>query len=78
MQLHLEECMDLIDAALFTGDTFENAANREKLINTAERWLRELKRIEERHGAVVACDQCEAVMIQGVYCHEQGCPNHKT
>lgn len=22
------------------------------------------------------CDQCEAVMIQGVYCHEQGCPNN--
>jgi hypothetical protein len=24
------------------------------------------------------CDQCEALMIQGVYCHETGCPNqHK-
>jgi hypothetical protein len=21
------------------------------------------------------CDQCEAMMIQGVYCHETGCPN---
>lgn len=24
------------------------------------------------------CDQCEAMMIQGVFCHEAGCPNtHK-
>ena len=22
-----------------------------------------------------SCDQCEALMINGVYCHEQGCPN---
>ena len=21
------------------------------------------------------CDQCEAMMINGVFCHEQGCPN---
>jgi hypothetical protein len=21
------------------------------------------------------CDQCAAVMINGVFCHEQGCPN---
>lgn len=21
------------------------------------------------------CDQCEALMINGVYCHEHGCPN---
>ena len=26
----------------------------------------------------VACDQCEAAMINGVFCHETGCPNqHK-
>ena len=23
----------------------------------------------------VSCDQCEAAMINGVFCHEQGCPN---
>jgi hypothetical protein len=22
-----------------------------------------------------SCDQCEALMIQSVYCHEIGCPN---
>jgi len=25
--------------------------------------------------ATVNCDQCEALMINGVYCHEAGCPN---
>lgn len=26
----------------------------------------------------VNCDQCQALMIQGVFCHETGCPNtHK-
>ncbi len=23
------------------------------------------------------CDQCEALMINGVFCHESGCPNSK-
>lgn len=23
----------------------------------------------------IACDQCEAAMINGVFCHEHGCPN---
>ena len=24
----------------------------------------------------VACSQCEAMVINGVGCHERGCPNH--
>ena len=24
------------------------------------------------------CDQCEALMIQGVFCHETGCPNSQS
>jgi hypothetical protein len=23
----------------------------------------------------MGCDQCEAAMINGVFCHETGCPN---
>jgi hypothetical protein len=23
------------------------------------------------------CDQCEAAMINGVFCHETGCPNSR-
>jgi hypothetical protein len=31
--------------------------------------------MKERHPG---CPQCEAMMIQGVFCHETGCPNtHK-
>ena len=26
-------------------------------------------------GANNQCDSCEALMINGVYCHETGCPN---
>ena len=25
--------------------------------------------------AKMHCDQCEALMINGVFCHETGCPN---
>ncbi len=25
----------------------------------------------------IKCDQCEALMINGVFCHETGCPNSK-
>jgi hypothetical protein len=25
----------------------------------------------------INCDQCEAAMIQGVFCHETGCPNSR-
>lgn len=27
----------------------------------------------------ISCNQCEAIMINGIFCHETGCPNaHKT
>jgi hypothetical protein len=29
----------------------------------------------EREGNRVSCDQCSALMINGVFCHETGCPN---
>jgi hypothetical protein len=25
----------------------------------------------------IKCEQCEAAMINGVFCHETGCPNSK-
>lgn len=28
-------------------------------------------------AAINGCDQCEAAMIDGVFCHETGCPNQK-
>jgi hypothetical protein len=33
------------------------------------------KELPSEYGAT-GCDQCEALMINGVFCHEQGCPNH--
>ena len=33
---------------------------------------------EEEEEEDDSCDQCEALMINGTYCHETGCPNmHK-
>ena len=26
----------------------------------------------------IRCDQCEALMINGVFCHETGCPNSQS
>ena len=28
-----------------------------------------------KYKEVVKCDQCVACMINGIFCHEQGCPN---
>ena len=30
---------------------------------------------EDDTPARIRCDQCEALMIQGIFCHEPGCPN---
>lgn len=30
---------------------------------------------DESDGARVGCSQCEALVINGVACHETGCPN---
>lgn len=44
----LEEAVDLLDAALFTGDiAHRDKGARNHLKKTMESWLRELKRIEE-------------------------------
>lgn len=29
----------------------------------------------DNSGESIRCDQCEALMINGVFCHETGCPN---
>lgn len=31
--------------------------------------------IVEEHTPDLRCDQCEALMVNGIYCHEIGCPN---
>jgi hypothetical protein len=38
----------------------------------------DLSYMQSRDGFVkVRCSQCEAMTIQGVPCHEHGCPNKK-
>jgi hypothetical protein len=32
---------------------------------------------ERREVAQMTCDQCQALYINGVFCHELGCPNSK-
>ena len=54
----------------------------------SEQQLKRLSEIRERDGfdasyklesgAIrIACSQCEALVINGVACHETGCPNAK-
>lgn len=37
----------------------------------------EAKNALEAEEQDVSCDQCQALMVNGVYCHETGCPNTK-
>ena len=32
---------------------------------------------DEDEPVSIRCDQCEALMINGMFCHESGCPNSK-
>ena len=49
---------------------FENADIRYEIVGT---YANNPIRAEEINP--VRCDQCEALMINGVFCHETGCPN---
>ena len=42
-------------------------------------WTRKQKNLEEYMGYPQdhQCDQCCAVIINGVFCHEHGCPNRE-
>ena len=42
----VEDACDTIDAAMFTGDTFEDAGNRKILRDWIARWEREMKRFD--------------------------------
>jgi hypothetical protein len=36
-----------------------------------------MKDLKKRKVIKMHCDQCSAAMIQGMFCHEQGCPNSR-
>jgi hypothetical protein len=46
----VEEGIQQIDAALFNGDTFDDAENRAHLKGYVERWLRRIEE-DEKHAA---------------------------
>ncbi len=37
----------------------------------------EIERAIDAETSIINCDQCAALMIQGVFCHGTGCPNAK-
>ena len=45
MHQRIEEAIDEIDAAVFSGDTFHDVDARQKLLSMMDRWTRELARI---------------------------------
>ena len=47
MHKDVEEAIDQIDAAVFSGDTFQDKDDRDSLSVTIARWLREMARIEK-------------------------------
>jgi hypothetical protein len=53
MHQDVTEAIDLIDATVFSGDTFYNRHDRDELIMNCERWLREAKRMQEVETAYV-------------------------
>lgn len=40
-----------------------------------ERKVGRSKAAKARKAQRIRCDQCEALMINGLFCHETGCPN---
>lgn len=37
--------------------------------------IQDKNEIRNRRNLTMQCDQCEALMINGTFCHETGCPN---
>ncbi len=46
-EILVEDVIDSLDAALFTGDLFLNSENREDLRNWMARWEQQLKEYDE-------------------------------
>jgi hypothetical protein len=41
----------------------------------AKKFVRSIERAIDESPKHNRCDQCEALVINGLYCHESGCPN---
>ena len=49
MHKRIEDALDKIDAAVFSGDTFHDSNDRQTLMLYMDRWSRELARIAVVH-----------------------------
>lgn len=47
MNVQIDRAIDEIDAAVFSGDIFQERYNREELKRFIAKWLREIEQIEE-------------------------------
>ena len=43
---YIDDAIDTLDAAIYTGDLLQNAENRETLRTFIDKWKREMDRIE--------------------------------
>ena len=53
---------------------FENIEVHESTWRTSNIWGEKPNRTKQNWRIKTMCSQCEALMINGVYCHETGCP----
>jgi hypothetical protein len=49
-----------------------------KQLNLTPREVASWKQLTEREVTQLSCPQCEALMINGVFCHETDCPNENS
>jgi len=42
-------------------------------LNEAHRFIDQMSNLGQ--STCISCDSCQAAIIQGVFCHESGCPN---
>jgi hypothetical protein len=50
---------------------------RRKLVHRLKRRGFDKTWSSEKYGVTVRCSQCEALVINGIACHETGCPNNR-
>lgn len=71
----IEENNPLIDEPDLYADLLGAAIGCVDYRSIAARWMEDYPPEEDEED--MSCDQCVAVMVNGVYCHETGCPNSR-
>jgi len=50
-----------------------NTRHKFDSLNEAHRFIDQMSNLGQ--STYISCDSCQAIIIQGVFCHESGCPN---